>query len=37
MMDQEARFRPARPEDASVLAELINLAGEGLPSIGGAS
>ena len=29
MMDQEARFCPARPEDASVLAELVNC--EGLP------
>jgi ribosomal protein S18 acetylase RimI-like enzyme len=31
MKDQKASLRPARPEDASVLAELVNLAGEGLP------
>jgi hypothetical protein len=31
MGDHEARFRPARREDASLLAELVNYAGEGLP------
>ena len=31
MDEQEPRFRPARIDDARVLAELVNYAGEGLP------
>jgi ribosomal protein S18 acetylase RimI-like enzyme len=31
MMRLEAPFRPATPQDAAALAELVNLAGEGLP------
>jgi hypothetical protein len=32
MIDRDARLRPGRVDDASVLAELVDYAGEGLPS-----
>ena len=32
MVDRDARLRPARVDDASILAELVDYAGEGLPS-----
>jgi ribosomal protein S18 acetylase RimI-like enzyme len=32
LVDRDARLRPARVDDASILAELVDYAGEGLPS-----